>query len=468
MHPVVDELRDVVGVDHVLVDDDVRAGFEIDWTGRYGGRSLAVVRPSTTAEVAATVVVCRDRDVAMIPQGGNTGLVGGSVPRASLPDHDGTPNQIVISMKRLDAVGAVDTAAMQITVGAGVTLADWRRAARRHGVDTPIDFAARESATVGGAISTNAGGSRVVRFGTMRQQIVGVEVVLPDGSIAGSLAGLPKETAGLHWPSLMCGAEGTLGIVTNARLKVVPWYQRTTTAMIALDSIDAALQFLAALRATVESLDSIEVIQPDALVLVARHLGANPPVDVAPNGTVLIVECAAHDDPTAVLVSVLAETRGVTGTAITSEPVPRSSLLAFRDRLTEAIAVSSTEIGIPTFKLDVAVPLERLDDLLALASAVARGDGCRLVAFGHLAEGNLHLNHLGARDPATLANSVLKGVSDMGGTISAEHGIGVAKAAYMHLIRSQSDLAAQRAIATALDPKHLLNPGVLGRNGTDC
>jgi FAD/FMN-containing dehydrogenase len=457
VNPIIDELRDVVGVDHVLVDDDVRAGFETDWTGRYRGRAIAVVRPSTTAEVAGTVMVCRGRSATMIPQGGNTGLVGGGVPRGDAPD------QIVMSMTRLDRIGMVDTAAMQVTVGAGVTLTRWREAAQRVGVDTPIDFAARDSATVGGAISTNAGGSRVVRFGTMRNQIVGVEAVLANGSVVGSLAGLPKETAGLHWPSLMCGAEGTLGIVTTARLRVVPWYRQTTTAMIALDSIGAARELLATLRALVDSLDSIEFIQPAALELVARHLGVRSPIPVAPDGTVLIVECAAHDDPTDVLMSALTESGGVTETAVTSEPGPRASLLAFRDRITEAIASASTAIGVPTFKLDVAVPVERLDALLDIAAAVADDDGCQLIAFGHLAEGNLHLNHLGVRDPAAVAQRVLTAAAELGGTVSAEHGIGVAKAPYLHLIRSDADLAAQRTIAAALDPEHLLNPGVLGR-----
>ena len=162
---------------------------------------------------------------------------------------------------------------MQVTAGAGVTLAQWRAHARAAGLDAPVDFASRDSATVGGAVATNAGGSRVVRFGTMRAQVVGVNAVLADGSCVGSLSGLPKETLGLHWPSLLCGSEGTLGILTALRLRVVPWYQRTATAMVATTGLEEAVAVLATLRAGVTHLDAVELILPEAMELVAAHLG---------------------------------------------------------------------------------------------------------------------------------------------------------------------------------------------------
>jgi FAD/FMN-containing dehydrogenase len=454
---LIGDLREVVGERHVLTEPDLRATFETDWTGRYGGRSIAVVRPSTNEEVAGTVLACRAHKASIVTQGGNTGLVGGGVPRTA------APLQVVVSMKRFDEIGDVDAKAMQVTVGAGVTLADWRDAAQRAGLDTAIDFAARGSATVGGAISTNAGGSRVVRFGVMRQQIAGLEAVLADGSIVGSLAGLAKETAGLHWPSVLCGAEGTLGIVTHARLRLVPWYRHTTTAMVTVRSIESACEVLAELRAQVPSLDSVEMIQPGALELVAAHLVRQPPVEVGPTSTTLIVECADHSDPTDELVAVLAGCDGIASTALATDPGPRAAIVAFRDRITEAIASASTELGTPTFKLDVAVPLDRLAELLSTASTAAESDSSRLIAFGHLAEGNVHLNYLGAQDPAGIAEMVLPTVAELGGTISAEHGIGVAKARWLPLIRSAGDLAAQTAITRAIDPNRMFNPGVLGR-----
>lgn len=459
------KLADIVGSANVLVDDDVRVGYEQDWTGRYEGRAVAVVRPGSTAEVVRVIAACAERGTPIVPQGGNTGLVGGGVPREHTDSGVGFggADQVVLSTTRLDHLGSADCDSMQITVGAGVTLAGWRAAARAAGLDTPVDFAARDSATIGGAISTNAGGSRVVRFGTMRHQVIGVEAVLANGAVVGSLDGLPKETAGLHWPSLMSGAEGTFGIVTRARLRLVPWYRSTATAMVATESMDSAIGLLTSLRSSVESLDAVEVIRSDAMALVADHLGVEPPVAVEPSHTVVIVECAAHDDPTDDLLAVLADAQEIGDTAVTTDPGPRQALLAFRDRITESIASASTAIDVPTFKLDVAVPLSSLSALLDVAEAAARRDGCRLIAFGHLAEGNLHLNHIGASDPEAIANEVLPAVAEMGGTISAEHGIGIAKAPWLHLIRSNADLAAQRSVKSALDPLGILNPGVLAR-----
>ena len=452
-------LIDVVGADHVLRDADVRAGYETDWTGRYRGSSDVVVRPAHTVEVGAVVAACAGHSAQIITQAGNTGLVGGSVPRTDRTQSDRPV--VVLSMRRLDHLGAVDTAAMQVTAGAGVTLARWRGHARLSGLDTPVDFAARDVATIGGAIATNAGGSRVLRFGTMRQQVVGIEAVLADGSIIGSLSGLPKETAGLHWPSLLAGSEGTLAVVTAARLRLVPMLGETITALIALDSIGAATDLLGSLRRTVPSLDAAEIICPAAMELVSSHLGRHAPVTAPDGGVYLMVDCADHVDPSESLLAVLGAAAGVVDAAVTADGAQRDRLIGFRDHITEAIAATSTAIGVPTFKLDVAVPLDALPELLEVAQQAADADGCRLVPFGHLAEGNLHLNHLGARNPRQIADTVLRAVADLGGTISAEHGIGVAKSPWLHLIRTPAELAAQAAIRLALDPNAMLNPGVL-------
>lgn len=456
---LVDELRSLVGDDDVLTDDDLRAAYEADWTGRYGGRCLAVVRPRSAAAVGDVLRACGAHGVSVVPQGGNTGLVGGGVPRGD----DG--HTIVLSTRGITHVGEADPASMQITVDAGVTIGAWRDAARAIGLDSPVDFAARDSATVGGAIATNAGGSRVVRFGTMRRQVVGVEAVLADGTVVGSLAGLPKETAGLHWPSLLAGSEGTLGIITRARLTLVPWYQSTVTALVSVPSLADALELLATLRSSVPSLDAVELVLPEAYDLVLAHLDRSPPVErPGDGGCVVLVECAAHDDPSDELLRALeSHADRFVDTAIATEPAPRQALLDVRDHVTEAIAAASTRMGTPTFKLDVAVPTERLGELLEIARRAADDDGCRLVAFGHLAEGNVHLNHLGASAPDRIADHVLGEVARLGGTISAEHGIGIAKAGYLDLIRSEADLAAQRALTHALDRDRLLNPGVLGR-----
>lgn len=445
----------IVGPGHVLVDRDVRAGYETDWTGRYGGPATAVVRPGTTGEVAEVLRRCNDDDIAVVAQGGNTGLVGGGVPRA---DHGGR-QAIVVSLRRLSDIGPVDAGAQQVTAGAGVTLARWRDHARRAGLDTPVDFAARDSATIGGAIATNAGGSRVLRYGTMREQVVGVEAVLADGTVVGSLAGLPKETAGVHWPSLLSGSEGTLAVLTRARLRLVPLFAHTATAMVSTASVDEAVALLGRLRSTVSALDAVEVLLPAAITLVSAHIGAPRPIDAG--GCVLLIDCAGHRDPTDDLVSALSDAPEVIDSAMTSDAARRSDLMRFRDRVTEAIAAAAAEAGGAPYKLDVAVPVESLRHLLEVAESAASATGASLVPFGHLAEGNLHLNYLGAADPVRLAELVLPAVAELGGTISAEHGIGVAKASWMPLIRTRGELTAQRAVAEALDPRGILNPGVI-------
>jgi FAD/FMN-containing dehydrogenase len=360
-----------------------------------------------------------------------------------------------------DAIAHVDTNAMQLTAGTGATIAAWQAAARQVGLDTPIDFAARDSATVGGAIATNAGGSRVLRYGTMRRQVVGIEAVLANGSVVGTLTGLAKETVGLHWPSVLAGSEGTLAVVTAARLRLVPRFEYVVTAMLSTATVDDAVGLVGHLRHRLGSLDSIEIIQPEALDLVAGHLGATPPVDVVTKGTVLLVECADHSDPSAALATALTDALGVVDSAVAVDPTQRHHLVQFRDRITDAIAAAASTLGVPTYKLDVAVPLGAVAELLAIAHRAAADDAARLIPFGHLAEGNLHLNFLGATAPAAIAESVLTAVARLGGTISAEHGIGVAKTQWLHLVRSRADLDAQGALRRALDPNRILNPGVL-------
>ena len=443
------ELAQIVGRDHVLADADLTASYATDWTGRFAGEVALAVRPADTAETAAVVAACASAGAPLVPQGGNTGLVGGSVPRER--------PMVVLSTRRLDHVGPVDTGAMQVTAGAGVTLSRWREHARAAGLDTPVDFASRDSATVGGAVATNAGGSRVVRFGTMRTQVLGVEAVLADGSIVGSLAGLPKETVGIHWPSLLAGSEGTLGVVTAARLRLVPWYRCTTTALVATASLDDAVTVLAALRTGVPHLDAVELILPEAMEVVAAHIDATPPLGtVGIDGAYVLVECADHADPTDELLETLAGVPAVSDTAIGTDGPSRDRLVAFRDRITESISA----LGVP-LKLDVAVPVAALAELMARTRASVAEHGGRLVPFGHLAEGNVHVNVLDAGDRDAITADVLNAATDLGGTISAEHGVGIAKCAWLHLVRTPAELAAAAAIKHALDPAGMLNPGVL-------
>ena len=444
-------LSEIVGAEHVLTEPDVTASYATDWTRRFRGEARLVVRPADGEQVARAVARCADADVAVVPQGGNTGLVGGSVPRDS--------PMVVLSTRRLDRVKPVDEAAMQVTLGAGVTIARWRRHARDAGLDAPVDFASRDSATVGGAVATNAGGSRVVRFGTMRAQVAGVAAILADGSPVGSLSGLPKETAGLHWPSLLCGSEGSLAVLTAVRLRLVPWYRHTATALLATAGLDEAVGLLAHLRAGVPHLDAVELILPEAMALVVEHLGATPPAGAGDErvGAYVVVEYADHTDPTDELTDAVAGAAGVLDAAVTTEGPARDRLVAFRDRIAEAFAAQ----GVP-LKLDVAVPVATLGALVTDARRSVARHGGRLIPFGHLAEGNVHLNVLEPGDVEAITADVLRAAAERDGTISAEHGIGIAKAGWLHLIRSPAELAAAAAVKRALDPNGILNPGVLG------
>ena len=434
-------LRDVVGADDVLVDADLRATYETDWLRQWTGTTPAVVRPGSVEEVAAVLGVCAAAGVAVVPQGGNTGLVGGSVPRNGA---------IVLSLLRFTSLGPVDELARQVTAGAGVTIEQLQHHARAADHDFAVDWGARATATVGGAVSTNAGGSRVVRFGTMRAQVMGVQAVFADGSIVTQLDGLAKETAGPHLPSLLVGGEGTLAVVTAARLKLVPWYRSTAAALIACDSLVDAVSLLPRLR-ELPSLDAVELILPEALTIACSYLQVKPPLDPASAGAFVMVDCAAHHDPTDELAALLEHERGVLAVG-----AQRDLLYRIRDHITIAIGARGAPL-----KLDVAVPVQHLDRLVRrVQSAVPRG--AELVIFGHLAEGNLHVNVLGAGEAAgALREHVLTAAIDLGGTISAEHGIGVAKAEWLERLKGPAAYAALRAIKQALDPTNMLNPGVL-------
>jgi FAD/FMN-containing dehydrogenase len=436
-------LRRIVGDAHVLTDPDMVVGYETDWLGRRPGRARCVVRPGDVDEVAAVVSACAAAGAGIVPQGGNTGLVDGSVPRH---------HEVVLSTRRLTSLGPVDRAAMQVTAGAGVTIEVLQRHARDAGLDFAVDWGARASATVGGAISTNAGGSRVVRFGTMRSQVLGVQAVLADGSVATQLGGLPKETTGPPLHAVFVGGEGTLGVVTAARLRLVPWYRATAAALVACESIDDAVGMLPALRA-MPSLDAVELLLPAAVEVACAHLGIAPPLAPDFAAAFVMVDCAAHTDPSGELASVVGDRRGVMALG-----AQRDQLYRIRDNVTTGINAR----GVP-LKLDVAVPVASLAALVDLTrSVVAEAPGAELVVFGHLAEGNLHINVLGAGEHAArITDVVLQGAINLDGTISAEHGIGVAKAVWLERLKDPSTMAALRSVKRALDPSGVFNPGVL-------
>jgi FAD/FMN-containing dehydrogenase len=446
---VEERLREIVGTDHVLVDRDVVASYESDWTGRFRAQARCVVRPADTAAVAAVVAACREAGVRVCVQGGNTGLVGGSTP---------VDGAVVLSTLRLNQIGDVDPLAAQVTVGAGATLSAVQAAVRKLGFDVGVDFAARESCTVGGMASTNAGGERVLRYGTMRAQLAGIEAVMPDGSVVSRLAGLPKDNTGFDLVSLLSGAEGTLAVITKLRLRLVPLLPGRAVALVAVGSTSDAVDLVVAAR-SLPSLEAAELFYSHGLELVCGHTGLPAPfADQHP--VYVLLECADREDPDEDLLAALESAGDVVRDATVATDVRgRHALWAYRESHTESINAA----GVPV-KLDVAVPIGELpalvDNLPAAVDAAA--PGARLVLFGHVNEGNLHVNVLDALDhDEAVTEAVLKLVSSYGGSISAEHGVGRHKQEYLGLSRSSEEIAVMRSIKAALDPGGLLNPGVL-------
>jgi FAD/FMN-containing dehydrogenase len=445
------------------IDPERLAPHLIDWRHRKQGYADCMVFPRTTAETATIVRVAAEFGAAVVPQGGNTGLVGGSVPepRSARPT-------ILLSTRALDHIGPPDAAALSITVGAGVVLERLEDVVGALGLRFPLSLGSRGSATIGGLISTNAGGVQVLRHGPMRGLVLGIEAVLADGGILDQLAPLRKDNTGYDLRQLLVGAEGTLGVVTAASLRLVPLPHLLTTAWAALGDAGAALALLERARARFgETVESFEWMGADAIALARadRPMAALP---VAAAGTHLLLEVeAAADDVAALLDAAMAAGIVVDATLARSQAQVRA-MWAWRDAIPEAERREGVAV-----KNDVAVPVAALPRFIgaALARLAEAFPDCRPILFGHLGDGNLHFN---VRPPAGVAagpwcdrwqDAVRRLVHDLvvdhGGSISAEHGIGTLKAAELHRLGNPAKIAAMRAIKQALDPAATMNPGKL-------
>ena len=450
MNSLAEDLAAAIGREHVLADPDLMAGYTTDWTRRYRGDAVCVARPETTAQVAGVVRVCARHRVPIVPQGGNTGLVGGSVPARG---------GVLLSTRRLRWLDPVDTLAAQISAGAGVTIADLQAHARAAGLEYGISLASRDSATVGGTIATNAGGLHTIRYGGTRAQLLGVEAVLADGSIVSRLGGVRADNTGYDLAQLLAGSEGTLGVVTAARLRLWPAEPHAVTVLAGVNGIEAALVLLAEIRARSPGVRAAEYFEAAGLTLVREHTGLPAPLPRA-YPAYLLAEVAGPIDQAERLAGL-----PLLGDAAVAMDLPGSAALwAYRERHTEAISAA----GIP-HKLDIAVPLTRLaalrgalGDVIRAAAGAPSGAAPLVIVFGHIGVGSLHVNVLGP-DPADQAvdEAVLGLAAAYGGSISAEHGIGRAKVRILRLNRSAEEIAAMRAIKAGLDPAGLLNPGVL-------
>ncbi len=447
------QLAEITGSAHVLTDPGLLTSYVTDWTGRYQGAAACVVRPGSAAEAAAVLRCCTARGVPLIPQGGNTGLVGGSVPAPADPRSPG-PAPVLLSTRRLTALGPVDAVAGQVTAGAGVTIAVLRGQAGQAGFEYGVDLAARDSATVGGTIATDAGGIRAIRFGRTRSQLLGLTAVLADGSVLDDLAGLPAGTSGYDLSQLLAGSEGTLAVITAARLRLWPAEPPAAVLLAGVHGAAEAAELQAAIRAQAPGLRAAEYLEAAGLDLVRRLADLPEPLGrLLP--AYLLAEIPAAD-VTERLSAVLPPE-----TVVALDGPARAGLWAYRERLTEAIATT----GVP-HKVDVAVPLARLGAFRAeldgaVRDAAGSADAAVLV-FGHIAVGNLHVNVVGPDpDDDHVDVAVARLAVAHGGSAAAEHGVGRAKAAWLRWSRPAAEIAAMRAIKSALDPAGLLNPGVL-------
>ena len=481
MQTLLNELSTIVGTAHVLTEGDLSAWTQ-DWRKRTHGKALAVLRPASTEEVAQVVKACAsyrtahpDSNLSIVPQGGNTGLVVGSTP-------DESGQQIVLSLQRMNAVRAVDAANLTMTVDAGCILQTVQAQAQAAGFWFPLSLAAEGSCTIGGNLGTNAGGTQVLRFGNARDLCLGLEVVTPQGDIWHGLSGLRKDNTGYDLKNLYIGAEGTLGIITAATLKLFPLPKAQLTAWAAVPSITAAVELLGLAHQHLgANLTGFELMGQFTLSLVAKHFASlRVPLYQDTAFCVLLENADAESEAHArdQLEGLLEAALGlgcVTDAVVTENLAQAQTLWQVR----ESIPLAQAQEGL-NIKHDISVPISRMAEFVACTDAFLTQaiPGVRLVNFGHLGDGNLHYNVQApaGQDAAVFLTEQETRVNDIvfdsvmahGGSISAEHGVGSLKVAHLVHYKSPVALQTMRAIKLALDPQNLMNPGRVLLPGSRC
>lgn len=440
-----------------------------DWRGRYSGAALGLASPASTEEVAALVKLCAKHAIPIVPQGGNSGMAGGAT-----PDKGGTA--ILLSLRRMNTIRSLDEQAGQAVCEAGVILQSFHEAAEAADLRFPLTLGGKGSATIGGLVSTNAGGTQVLRYGTMRAQILGLEAVLANGSIFNALTALKKDNRGFDLKQLLIGSEGTLGIVTAANLRLLPAPRARATAWVGLSSITDARTLLQRIdKAMGDTLEGFEVVPDHCLDSVLDHLpDARAPLQGRHSWNAL-VECMSADGDDATLRGMLEEALG----AAAEDGLVDDAVIAANERqaedfwtLRDSISAAERALG-PAMQHDISVPVEKMPEFILAASPAVEQEfaGTRAVAFGHLGDGNVHFHILAPKGAVPgeweegqgkqVSARVYDLVTQWGGSISAEHGIGQMKVHELDRLGDPVSLAMMQSVKHALDPQGLLNPGKL-------
>ena len=465
MRSFIEEIQAIVGPAGLITLPQEVAPYASDWRKRYVGKPAAVVKPASTAEVAEVVRACAESRTAIVPQGGNTGLCG-----AATPDASGT--QIVLNLSRMNRVRAIDTRNNTMTVEAGCVLAKLQNTAEEAGRLFPLSLAAEGSCEIGGNLSTNAGGTAVLRYGNARELVLGLEVVLPSGEVWDGLRGLRKDNTGYDLKQLFIGAEGTLGVITAAVLKLFPLPKSHATAVVALETPEKAVALLErALGACGERLTGFELFSDFCLSLVLKHFGdtAAPFPRRFPHYVLMELSDTQSGEGVRVLVEstleAALEERNILDAAVAQSETQSRAFWSLREFISEAQAHEG-----PNIKHDVSIPISRISEFIATTDAELERayGGLRMVTFGHLGDGNLHYNvsapegvapGVFVMHTAAINRIVHDSVARLGGSISAEHGLGQLKRDEIRRYKSPLELELMRKLKGALDPHGIMNPG---------
>jgi len=452
---LIEQLKEIVGPKGWMTDPIDLEPLLTDWHGVVHGATPIVMAPANTAEVAAVIRACADADVAIVPQGGNTGMCAGAVPDAS-------GAQIILSLARMNAIRGVDPANFSMEVEAGCILENIQQAAVAVDRHFALSLSAEGSCQIGGNLSTNAGGINVVRYGTTRAQVLGLEAVLADGTIVNSLRSLRKDTAGYDLKQLFIGSEGTLGIITAATLKLYPLPGAISTALVSIESPGDAVGLLAYLRTELaDAVEAFELVSSYVFGLVEKHIPDSvlPFENQAPWYVLLDVAIDGNEERLEGALMGAAEEGLLSDAIIAKNSVEADKLWRMRHSIAEAERSERK-----ARKHDISVPLSRMEEFLQRGDSLLSElvPNAQLVAFGHVGDGNLHYNVAlpeGSEDGPDVTKAIYDLVEELGGSFSAEHGVGLLKRQYLPLYRNAGEIELMRTLKRALDPKNILNPG---------